>query len=232
VLLALIAGGFTLLGVLLKIGYDSLAARRASKKEALTRFAPERREAYEKFLGALTREREYWAALHDLKEAHGRGEEVSQERMDNFPPSPMKHLVEALDEVRRVGRTYAVISSAENIVRLFVDMAAASRLALTKPGPDDEITWFILQRLQDDRIQEFIHAYREDLGIGPPCGGSETVPDPGTAVAYRSAGGGTSSTSSSWRWHLRSTQRWAAARHTLGSRHSRSAGCLVGPSGP
>ena len=176
--LAIIAGVFTLLGVLLKIGYDWLAARRASKKESLTRFAPERRDAYERFLDALTLERGYWAALHDLNEAHRRGEAVPQDRMDNFPPSPMKQLVDALDEVRRVGRTYAVISAAENIVRLFADMAAASRLALTKPGPHDEITWFLLQRLQEDRIHEFIHAYREDLGIGPPVGGPKKFPIP------------------------------------------------------
>jgi hypothetical protein len=101
VLLALIAGGFTLLGVLLKIGDDSLAARRASKSEAVARFAPERRDAYEKFLALVQRQRDYDKALHALAEAHRRGDDVPDERLETFPPSPMQELVEAL----RVGRS-------------------------------------------------------------------------------------------------------------------------------
>jgi hypothetical protein len=102
VLLALIAGGFTVLGVLLKIGYDTLAARRASKSEALAMFAPERREAYEKFLALVQRQRDYNRALHELAEVHRRGEDVPQERLETFPASPMQQLVEALEEVRRL----------------------------------------------------------------------------------------------------------------------------------
>jgi hypothetical protein len=45
------------------------------------------------------------------------------------------------------------------------------RSALDEPGPNDEITWFLLQRLQEDRTREFLHAYREDLGLGHPVGG-------------------------------------------------------------
>jgi hypothetical protein len=47
--LTLVAGGFTVVGVALKIGYDALAARRATKSESVDRFATERREAYETF---------------------------------------------------------------------------------------------------------------------------------------------------------------------------------------
>src|SRR5262245_35687362 len=47
--LTLVAGGFTIFGVALKIGYDSLAARRAAKNAGLERFADERRQVYETF---------------------------------------------------------------------------------------------------------------------------------------------------------------------------------------
>jgi hypothetical protein len=176
VLLTLIAGGFTVLGVLLKIGYDTLAARRASKVEALALFAPERRAVYEKFLALVQRQRDYNRALLELAEAHRRGEDVPQERLETFPASPMQQLVEALEEVRRLAHTYAVVSSADNVFRLFLDMIAAFRSALDEPGPNDEITWFLLQRLQEDRTREFVHAYREDLGLGHPVGGPKDYP--------------------------------------------------------
>lgn len=167
-----------MLGILLKIGYDLLAARRASKSEALGRFAPERREAYEKFLAAVHRQQDYYGALYELVEARRRGEEVRQERLNAFPASPMGDLGDALEEVRRLARTYAVISSAENIFRLFLDMIAAFRAALDTPGPNDQIIWFVLQRFQEDRIREFVHAYREDLGFGYPIGGPKDYPLP------------------------------------------------------
>src|SRR6266508_4229389 len=88
----------------------------------------------------------------------------------------MGDLVAALDEVRRIARTYAVISSAESVFRLFTDMISASRAALGNPGPNDEITWFLLQRFLEDRIREFVHAYREDLGLGRPVGGPKDYP--------------------------------------------------------
>jgi hypothetical protein len=175
-LLALVAGGFTVLGVLLKIVFDVIAARRAADAEHVALLAPERREAYERFLGALRLERDFWGEMHKLAEAQGRGEEVEQQRLDDFPRSPMGELMQALDEVRRVARTYPAISSAENIVRLFADMAAASRAAITEPGPNDKITWFLLQRFQDDREREFVYTYREDLGLGPPVGAPKQYP--------------------------------------------------------
>lgn len=152
------------------MGYDALVARGQRKREGVDRFAPERREAFEAFVRDLRREREYWKRLHELADCHRRGEEVPQAVMDGFPKSPMGDLTDALGAVRRLARTYQVIAAAENIVRLFADMAAAERAAISSPGLNDEITWFLLQRFLDDREHEFVHAYRQDLGLGAPEG--------------------------------------------------------------
>ncbi|MFI2754084.1 hypothetical protein ACGIF2_11675 [Cellulomonas sp. P22] len=176
--LTVVGGVFTIVGILLKIVYDGLAARRQDRREALDRFAPERKEAYEEFLTCLKREREYWHNLHELAECHRRGEDVPQERMDNFPASPMSDLVSALERVRRVAPTYQTITAAESVLRLFVDMAESTRAAINSPGPNDEITWFLLQRYLEDREREFVYAYRLDLGIGPPIGGPKNFPMP------------------------------------------------------
>lgn len=176
-LIGLIVGCFTILGVVLKIVYDSLAARRAAQKDRLERFAPERREAYDRFLQLVRDERLYQAALRSLAEEHHNGRtDMSEKDQEAFPASPMPHLVATLDSIRRLARNYAVITTAEAIVRLYGDMAGAQRIALQTPGPNDEITWFLLQRFLDDRIDEFVHAYREDLGLGRPVGGPKKFP--------------------------------------------------------
>jgi hypothetical protein len=177
-LIPVIAGSFMIAGVLLKMIYDAIVARREGKRADREHLSSERRDVYEHFLQSLRRERHYWSELHKLQEAHARGEEVPQERLDAFPASPMGELVDALEAIRRVARTYQVITSAESVVRLFADMAAASRAAITTPGPNDEITWFLLQRFSEDREKEFVFAYREDLGIGRPKGGPRHYPRP------------------------------------------------------
>jgi len=175
--LAFVAGGFTTLGVVVKTGYDTIAARRQSKKERLERFAPERRAAYDNFLEVVKREQNYTRALRALTKRAIAGEtEMSDEEQAAFPASPMPELMEALDRIRRLAHVYAVVTSAEAIVRLFGDMAGASRAALERPGSNDEITWFLLQRFVEDRIDEFVHAYREDLGIGRPSGAPKRWP--------------------------------------------------------
>ena len=164
-------------GVVLKIGFDSLSARRTSNKEGLERFATERRQAYENFLASVAHQREYVSALRELLEAHKEGRrEISEEEQAAFPRSPMADLVLALEEVRRLARLFSIITSAEAIVRLFADMAAASKAELERLGPNDEITWFLLQRFLEDRISEFTHGYREDLGLGSPLGGPKGWP--------------------------------------------------------
>jgi hypothetical protein len=54
--LTLVAGGFTIFGVVLKIGYDGLAARRAARNAGLERFADERRQVYERFYELVQRQ--------------------------------------------------------------------------------------------------------------------------------------------------------------------------------
>jgi hypothetical protein len=69
-ILAFVAGGFTILGVVLKIGYDSLAARKVSRDAGLERFVGDRREAYEKFYELVQRQLAADRALYALLEAH------------------------------------------------------------------------------------------------------------------------------------------------------------------
>ncbi len=175
--LTLVAGGFTTFGIVLKIGYDTTAARRATKSTGLDRFAKERRETYERFYTLVQQQRKEADAIRKLIVAsHGGKTDISDEEQAAFPPSVLGELITALDQIRRLARLYSVITAAEAIVQLFIDMTAASRPALEASASDDEITWFVLQRLMDDRISEFVHGYREDLGLGSPVGGPKTWP--------------------------------------------------------
>jgi hypothetical protein len=175
--LTLVAGGFTLVGVALKIGYDTLAARRTTKSAWLGRFAKERREAYELFYSLIQQERKETNAIRELIVAFHQGKiDISDEEQAALPPSVLAELITAMDQVRRLARIYSVITAAEAIVQLFVDMSRAARAAMENPGPNDEITWFLLQRFLDDRISEFVHGYREDLGLGTPVGAPKTWP--------------------------------------------------------
>jgi hypothetical protein len=176
--ITLVAGGFTTFGILLKMGYDTLAARRAINKEGLERFAAERREAYERFYEWVKKQLEADTAMHALVEAHHKEgkTEMTDEEKESFPPSAMAELVTALEQIRRLARNYSVIRSAEGIFLLFLDMTRCVRAALEDPGLDDEITWFLLQRFLEERIDEFIHGYREDLGLGRPAGAPKKWP--------------------------------------------------------
>ncbi|KAA1012755.1 hypothetical protein FVA95_27140 [Pseudonocardia sp. EV170527-09] len=174
---ALVAGGFTILGVLLKIAYDAVIAGQEAKRAKLTWLAEDRRSAYEAFLDSVDRQRISNLALRALlKEAHAGRMEISDEEQATVPPSAMGDMVNSLGQIRRLARVYSVITSAEAIVRLFGDMASASRAALDQPGPNDEVTWFLLQRFTDERVDEFIHYYREDLGLGRPSGAPKRWP--------------------------------------------------------
>src|SRR5271168_4635454 len=88
-LLAFVAGGFTTLGVVLKISYDSLAARRASKSAGLERFADERRQAYEKFYSLVQQQIAADKMLYALVEAHHKEgkTEITDEEKAAIDPS-------------------------------------------------------------------------------------------------------------------------------------------------
>jgi hypothetical protein len=126
--LALIAGGFTTFGVIIKIGYDIIAARRAYKTAGLERFADERRQAYERFYELVQKQLKRDRALYALLEAHYKEgkTEISDEEKQAVPPTFLGELIETLDEMRRLARIYSVITSAEAILRLFVDMSRSS----------------------------------------------------------------------------------------------------------
>jgi hypothetical protein len=175
--LTLVAGGFTIFGVTLKIGYDSLAARRATKNAGLERFSDERRQAYERFYELVQRQLAGDKALYGLVLEHREGKtEISDEEKARVPRTALVELITTLDQIRRLARIYSVVTSAEAIVQLFVDMTRATSAALEDPGPNDEITWFLLQRFLEDRVAEFVHGYREDLGLGRPAGAPKKWP--------------------------------------------------------
>jgi hypothetical protein len=175
--LALVAGGFTTFGVVVKISYDAWATRRASKSESVDRFATERREAYETFYSLVQQQRKRENAMRNMLIARGQGKtEVSDAEAAAFPPTVLGELITASDQVRRLARNYSVITAAEAIVQLFIDMTKAGRAALEDLASDDEITWFLLQRFIEDRIDEFVHGYREDLGLGRPAGAPKSWP--------------------------------------------------------
>lgn len=176
--LAFVAGGFTTFGVLLKIGYDTIAARRATRAAGLERFADQRRQVYEKFYDLVQKQLKRDRTLYALVEAHhAEGKiEISEEEKETVPPTFLGELITTLDEIRRLTRIYSVITSAEAILHLFIDMSRAAGTTLDKPGPSDEITWFVLNRFIEDRITEFAHGYREDLGLGVPKGAPKKWP--------------------------------------------------------
>jgi hypothetical protein len=176
--LALVAGGFTTFGVVIKIGYDAIAARRADKAAGLERFADERRQVYEKFYDLVQKQLKRDRALYALLEAHHKEgkTEISEEEKEAVPPTFLGELTETLDEMRRLARIYSVITSAEAILRLFVDMSRAAGAALDNLAPGDEMMWFVLNRMIEDRMTEFVHGYREDLGLGAPKGAPKTWP--------------------------------------------------------
>jgi hypothetical protein len=176
-LLALVAGGFTTFGVVIKIGYDAIAARRATKAAGLERFADERRQVYVKFYDLMKQQLQRDRALYSLVQATHKGKTaISDEEKATVGPSLFGELATTLDDMRRLARIYSVITCAEAILRLFLDMTRAAGVALDNPGPNDEITWFVLNNFIEDRIAEFVHGYREDLGLGVPKGAPKTWP--------------------------------------------------------
>jgi hypothetical protein len=176
-MIAIVAGLFTLLGVALKMIYDYLSERARNKRELIHHILPARREAYDAFIEAETRERAYVKRLNELYLRHLAGEvEMNQAEQDGFPPSALPDLIAAGNRIELVAGDYSVIQAAQNIIRLFADMTTALKGAMLTPSPDDGIIWFLLQRFEEDREREFVFAYRKDLGLGPPSGAPKDFP--------------------------------------------------------
>lgn len=173
---SLIAAGSATGGILLKMIYDATIERIKSRKEKSTLFLQERKKAYDEFIVSNTAETEYRARLGDLTLIARAGLQVKPEVLANFPTSPMKDLVSALEAIRRLAHTHEIVKIAERIVRLHGDASAAMRLYMV----NDELTYglplFLVDRFGEDCILEFVAAYRKDLGIGPPKGARKDFP--------------------------------------------------------
>ena len=168
---ALIGASAALLGIGAKMLFDGVSTRKLQRREDSRILLVERKAAFEKFLSANRKYLTYQKRLHDLMPAAARGEEAPPGVLDQFPKSPMPELVESLEEVRGVARTYAVIHAADSIVQLHGDLAVALGHCLAAPDdPNNEITLFLLKRFAEDREREFMYAFRDELGLGLPEG--------------------------------------------------------------
>lgn len=127
------------------------------------------------------------------------GVEPTPDELASQPAPVMEDVTAALDAVRRLARSYAVVRAAEGMVRLYGDIAAfqgktldavfvnGSKRQLSRAGIEcDDITWFVLTNLLRDRELEFVYAYRQELGIGSPTGGPAKFPieDRATPVGW------------------------------------------------
>jgi hypothetical protein len=168
---ALIGAIAALLGVGLKMLYDVITDRARRVREDGTLLLTDRKAVFDEFLRRNRAYRKYSEQFHQLVEMAQRGEEPPPGTLETFPGSPLGELVESLEDVRRHARTYAVIHAADAIVRLYGDMATAQKATLDNfAHPDNELTWFLLCRFAEDREREFVHAYRQELGLGTPQG--------------------------------------------------------------
>jgi hypothetical protein len=159
--------------------YDYWSERARSRRELHKEILPARREAYDAFIDAERRQRAYIKELDSLYHRHLAGEtEMRQEEQDNFSASALPDLIAARDRIELVAGDYSVIQAAQNIIRLFGDMATARKAAMTSPTSNDDLVWFLLQRFEEDREREFVYAYRKDLGLGVPAGAPKNFPVP------------------------------------------------------
>lgn len=108
-IVAIVAGLFTLLGVVLKMLYDYLSDRAKNRREFIHQILPARREAYDAFIETEKRERAYISRLNDLYQRHLAGVvEMSQAEQDDFPESALPDLIAARDRIELVAGDYAV----------------------------------------------------------------------------------------------------------------------------
>lgn len=187
-----IGAATALVAVGLKALYDSRVEHRKLRRENASLFLVERRQAYDRFLqlhrSALDRSnrlRELGLVVRD------NGTPPLAEELAAFPPSSMADLSAALDQIRRLARSYDLVRAAEHMMQLHADLIAAQRKtldAVTGGGAtrerellpeakqNDDILWFVLTNHLRDRELEFVYSYRAELGIGDPEGGPKRYP--------------------------------------------------------
>lgn len=177
-------------GVLLKLLYDRRVERNKQAFDLDARFLSERRTVYDDFLTHHHAQATRSGELRELSLiVRDGGEAPRLETLSDFPASRMAELIGALESIKRLARSYALIRSAEQIVRLHGDLATANKKMLevvtsTESRRDltndekqqDDILWFVLKNMLRDRELEFVYAYRSELGIGDPHAGPSQFP--------------------------------------------------------
>jgi hypothetical protein len=176
ILTAIIAASAGIAGVVVKTIYDATIERIKVKRENRGIFFEERRVAYDEFLASHNRQLKYQEGLKDLALIARAGKQVKPEILSAFPDSSLPDLVNALEKIRKLTRTYAVVEAAESIVSLHGDISAATRLYGSEPSAIYGLPLFLGYRLIEDKKLEFIAAYRHDLGIGHPEGARKNFP--------------------------------------------------------
>lgn len=186
---SLIAAGSALGGVLVKMAYDATIEKIHTKKENWQRFIDERKAVYDEFLRLNKEEFRYRGELQKIALIARAGRQVRPEVLEQFPDSPMSDLVETLEKIRRIARTYEVVQIAERVIRLHGDAATALRFFVQSDSITYGLPLFLANRLGGDQVLEFIAAYRRDLLIGPPKGASGNFPiiDRGMPVSISEA---------------------------------------------
>jgi hypothetical protein len=169
----LIASGSAIGGILIKMVYDAASAHMESKRTSADRFLDERKAAYDHFWSTHKKVIDHAYQLHDLTLLARAGKEVRLEVIENFPPSSMKDLVEALENIRRISRTNKMVEICQRIVELHGVASAAIRHFLNEEDLTYGLPFFLANRLREDQEHEFTLAYRNDLGIGLPDGSSK-----------------------------------------------------------
>ncbi|MDX3747374.1 hypothetical protein [Streptomyces sp. AK08-02] len=173
---SLIAAGSAIGGVLIKMTYDGTVERVRTNKENRQRFIEERKVAYDDFLRLNKEHLQYRAALRRVTLIARAGLQVRPEHLQNFPPSRISDLTDALDRIRRIAHTNDVVEIVKRVISLHGDAAAALRYYLQNDTLNYGLPLFLADRLGEDQILEFISAYRRDLLIGPPVGAPANFP--------------------------------------------------------
>lgn len=176
ILTSVIAAGSALSGIILKMTYDAIIESFKSHKEKRNRFIEERKLIYDEFLEANKDHVAYLKRLQEVTLIARAGKQLTPEVMRDFPESSMPRLVEALEKIRRIAYTHEIVKIAERIVSLHGDASGALRYYLSNESLMYGLPLFLVNRLGEDQVREFIAAYRKDLGMGAPKGGPETFP--------------------------------------------------------